>query len=154
MRSSEALLPRSAFNGVSTVSRLSPAAAVSSVNAVGAKNPPIKKKIAAWARRIGLAAGYALVTLVLVVGVGPLVTGVPFALTALTIAGACYLTYLGVRTLRTRADVPTGFVDPHRRRHIHHVVPFSNEVLFVDQTWIPRRVGVAAQRVVPAHDIA
>lgn len=29
------------------------------IEAVGAKNPPLKKKIAAWARKIGLAAGYA-----------------------------------------------------------------------------------------------
>ncbi|HEY9229928.1 MAG TPA: AMP-binding protein, partial [Gemmatimonadaceae bacterium] len=29
------------------------------IEAVGAKNPPLKKKIAAWARRIGLAGGYA-----------------------------------------------------------------------------------------------
>jgi threonine/homoserine/homoserine lactone efflux protein len=56
----------------------------------------------------GLALGYALITLVVVIGVGPLVTNVPFALTALTVAGAAYLTYLGVGTLRSTGRVPHG----------------------------------------------
>ncbi|HMK97750.1 MAG TPA: LysE family translocator [Acidimicrobiales bacterium] len=49
----------------------------------------------------GIAAGYTLVTLVVVAGVGTLVANVSFALTALTIAGASYLAYLGTRTLRS-----------------------------------------------------
>ncbi|MFC7547944.1 LysE family translocator [Plantactinospora sp. GCM10030261] len=48
----------------------------------------------------GVMAGYALVTVLVVVGVGPLVATVPLAMTALTLAGAGYLTYLGVRVLR------------------------------------------------------
>lgn len=55
----------------------------------------------------GVAAGYALVTALLMVGVGPLVAAVPLAMTALTLAGAGYLTYLGTRVLRS-----TGQVDP------------------------------------------
>lgn len=52
----------------------------------------------------GIMAGYVLITAVVVVGAGPLVAGVPFALTALTLAGACYLAHLGIRTLQsTRA---------------------------------------------------
>jgi threonine/homoserine/homoserine lactone efflux protein len=54
----------------------------------------------------GIMTGYLLITLVVVVGAGPLVTGVPFALTALTLAGACYLTYLGIRTLRSVRALP------------------------------------------------
>jgi threonine/homoserine/homoserine lactone efflux protein len=53
----------------------------------------------------GLMAGYALITGLVVVGVGPLVAAAPVVMTALTVAGAAYLTYLGVRTLRGPAHV-------------------------------------------------
>jgi threonine/homoserine/homoserine lactone efflux protein len=39
-------------------------------------------------------------------GVGALVANDPAGMTALTLAGAVYLTYLGVHTLRSRAAVP------------------------------------------------
>ena len=48
----------------------------------------------------GLLIGYALITVVVAVGVGPLVTALPGFLIALTIAGAGYLLYLGIATLR------------------------------------------------------
>ncbi|MBY8873908.1 LysE family translocator [Micromonospora sp. PLK6-60] len=48
----------------------------------------------------GLMAGYALITSLVVVGVGPLVAALPGVMTGLTLAGAGYLSYLGVRTLR------------------------------------------------------
>lgn len=56
----------------------------------------------------GIVTGYLLITAVVVVGAGPLIAGVPFALSALTLAGACYLAYLGVRTLRSTGAVPHG----------------------------------------------
>ncbi|MBT0773658.1 LysE family translocator [Kineosporia sp. J2-2] len=54
----------------------------------------------------GLMIGYTLITLVVVAGAGPLLTRRPFALTVLTVAGAGYLTYLGVRTIRASGRVP------------------------------------------------
>jgi threonine/homoserine/homoserine lactone efflux protein len=51
---------------------------------------------------LGILFGYAIVITVVAVGVGSLVTRYPAALTALTIAGACYLLWLGLTTL-TRA---------------------------------------------------
>ncbi len=54
----------------------------------------------------GVVAGYALITAVVVVGVGPLVATVPPALFVLTVAGSTYLIYLGVRTLRSPATAP------------------------------------------------
>ncbi|HEU4329813.1 MAG TPA: LysE family translocator [Lapillicoccus sp.] len=56
----------------------------------------------------GILLGYALVTAAVAAGVGPLVASAPAALTALTLAGAAYLTYLGVRTLRAPARVDAG----------------------------------------------
>lgn len=61
----------------------------------------------------GIATGYALVTLVVVAGLGPLVADLPAALTALTVAGACYLAYLGTRALRSAgASVPRREASP------------------------------------------
>lgn len=51
---------------------------------------------------LGILFGYAIVIIVVAVGVGSLVTRYPLALTALTIVGACYLLWLGLTTL-TRA---------------------------------------------------
>jgi threonine/homoserine/homoserine lactone efflux protein len=48
---------------------------------------------------LGILFGYAIVIIVVAVGVGSLVTRYPAALTALTIAGACYLLWLGLTTL-------------------------------------------------------
>lgn len=56
----------------------------------------------------GILIGYVLITAVVVAGVGPLVTAVPTALAALTVGGAAYLTYLGVRTLRSPGDLHAG----------------------------------------------
>jgi threonine/homoserine/homoserine lactone efflux protein len=53
----------------------------------------------------GLLIGYAMVTAVVAVGVGPLVAAVPGVLTALTVAGAAYLTWLGVGILRHPSEV-------------------------------------------------
>jgi threonine/homoserine/homoserine lactone efflux protein len=48
---------------------------------------------------LGILFGYAIVIIVVAVGVGSLITRYPAALTALTIAGACYLLWLGLTTL-------------------------------------------------------
>jgi threonine/homoserine/homoserine lactone efflux protein len=56
----------------------------------------------------GILLGYAAITVVVVIGLGALVADVPFALTALTVAGASYLVHLGIRTLRAPGRVPHG----------------------------------------------
>jgi len=56
----------------------------------------------------GMMIGYALITAVVVAGIGPLMAAVPMALVALTVAGAGYLTYLGARTLRSSGRVEAG----------------------------------------------
>lgn len=56
----------------------------------------------------GVMAGYLLITTIMVVGVGPLVAAVPLALGVLTLVGAGYLVYLGIRTLRSTGSVPEG----------------------------------------------
>jgi threonine/homoserine/homoserine lactone efflux protein len=53
----------------------------------------------------GMLAGHALATVVVAAGVGALVTGVPLALTALTVVGAAYLIWLGVTTLTHPPEV-------------------------------------------------
>lgn len=53
----------------------------------------------------GLVLGYALITAIVVVGVGPLVAAIPAALTVLTLVGAGYLAYLGVRTLMSTGKI-------------------------------------------------
>lgn len=56
----------------------------------------------------GLLVGYALITLAVVAGVGPLVAAIPAAMFALTAAGSIYLLYVGVRTLQaTRRTADT-----------------------------------------------
>ena len=63
---------------------------------------------------LGMLFGYAIVITVVAVGVGSLVTRYPVALTALTIAGACYLLWLGSAALIrpvgqvTASDQPIG----------------------------------------------
>jgi len=47
----------------------------------------------------GIALGYAGMTIVVAAGVGALVARTPASLTALTVAGGCYLIWLGSRTL-------------------------------------------------------
>jgi threonine/homoserine/homoserine lactone efflux protein len=47
----------------------------------------------------GLALGYALLTGVVATGLGPLIAAAPVALVVLTVVGAAYLIYLGVRIL-------------------------------------------------------
>lgn len=56
----------------------------------------------------GILLGYALITAVVVAGIGPLVAAVPTAQAALTVGGAGYLTYLGVRTLRSPGHLDAG----------------------------------------------
>ncbi|MFE2541738.1 LysE family transporter [Actinacidiphila glaucinigra] len=52
----------------------------------------------------GIALGYALITTVVAFGVGPPITAHPLALTALTVGGAAYLVYHGVRVLTAPAE--------------------------------------------------
>lgn len=54
----------------------------------------------------GLLSGYVAITLVVAAGVGTLVAGIPSILTALTVLGAAYLTWLGIGLLRD-PPVPT-----------------------------------------------
>ncbi|MCO1575325.1 LysE family translocator [Crossiella sp. SN42] len=54
----------------------------------------------AWAAATGITLGYLAMTAVVAAGLGLLITSTPVALTALTVTGACYLAWLGVRTLR------------------------------------------------------
>lgn len=49
----------------------------------------------------GLVVGYTLITIAVVVGVGPLVAAWPAALLILTLSGATYLVYLGITILRS-----------------------------------------------------
>lgn len=56
----------------------------------------------------GVMVGYAVITAIVVVGVGPLVAALPGALIALTITGSGYLIYLGVRTLRSSGHIDSG----------------------------------------------
>jgi threonine/homoserine/homoserine lactone efflux protein len=53
----------------------------------------------------GLAIGYALITGTIAAGVAPVVAAAPPALAALTVAGAGYLVYLGLGTLRRPGPV-------------------------------------------------
>jgi len=53
----------------------------------------------------GLILGYAGVTVVVAVGIGPLVAGSSTALLSLTVCGAAYLMYLGIRVQRSPAQV-------------------------------------------------
>jgi threonine/homoserine/homoserine lactone efflux protein len=56
----------------------------------------------------GLIAGYAAITAVVAVGVGPLVAGSSTALLVLTVGGAAYLIYLGPKSCaaQCRSDSP------------------------------------------------
>lgn len=56
----------------------------------------------------GVMAGYALITMVLVVGLGALVAAVPGVLLTLTVMGSTYLLYLGGKTLRSASGASYG----------------------------------------------
>jgi threonine/homoserine/homoserine lactone efflux protein len=51
---------------------------------------------------LGMVGGYLVVVVAVAIGIGALVTEAPAALTALTVAGAAYLLYLGCATLTVR----------------------------------------------------
>jgi threonine/homoserine/homoserine lactone efflux protein len=53
----------------------------------------------------GMLTGHVAATLVVAAGVGALISGLPAALTALTVTGALYLVWLGISTLRRPAVV-------------------------------------------------
>ena len=67
----------------------------------------------------GLMAGYTAITAVVAVGIGPLVASSSHALLALTVCGAAYLVYLGVKTLRSQVDQShlSGASGAHVPRH-------------------------------------
>lgn len=79
----------------------------------GADFAMIVRNSCLYGRRAGMlaAAGVALGVLVhvsyTVLGVGLLLAGSPAVLTAVRIAGACYLVWVGLQTFRSRADVDT-----------------------------------------------
>lgn len=58
-----------------------------------------------WPAVGGLMLGYVLITAVVAVGVGPVAANAPLVLVALTVIGASYLVYLGVKTLRSTARI-------------------------------------------------
>jgi threonine/homoserine/homoserine lactone efflux protein len=60
----------------------------------------------------GIALGYAGMTIIVAAGVGALVARTPASLTALTVAGGCYLMWLGSRTLVRPAGHPTATGHP------------------------------------------
>jgi threonine/homoserine/homoserine lactone efflux protein len=71
----------------------------------------------------GLMIGYALITVVVALGVGALVTRTPAIMTGLTAAGAAYLTYLGVTLLARPAAVddaatPVSDLSSYRWGHV------------------------------------
>src|SRR4051794_22911624 len=70
----------------------------------------------------GILLGYLLITAVVVAGVGPLVAAVPMALVALTFGGAGYLTYLGVRTLRSPGGLHTGSGPTPALSPLHYLI--------------------------------
>jgi threonine/homoserine/homoserine lactone efflux protein len=53
---------------------------------------------------LGIISGHAALVAAVVLGVGALITGYPFALTVLTLAGAGYLIFLSVSTLLRKAE--------------------------------------------------
>ena len=57
----------------------------------------------------GVLAGYAVIIVIIALGVGALAVQFPTALTAITLAGAAYLLYLGVKVLRS---APASAIDP------------------------------------------
>ncbi|MCC5949622.1 MAG: LysE family translocator [Nitriliruptoraceae bacterium] len=59
----------------------------------------------------GITAGYALITAIVVVGMGPIVAATPIALTTITAIGAAYLIHLGIRITRTSADIAPSATD-------------------------------------------
>jgi len=50
---------------------------------------------------MGLLLGHFIITLLVVIGIGVLITDTPLALTALTLFGSCYLFWLGLNLLKT-----------------------------------------------------
>ena len=57
---------------------------------------------------VGMLTGHVAATLIVAAGVGALISGLPAALTVLTVAGALYLVWLGIGTLRRPAVVHAG----------------------------------------------
>lgn len=53
----------------------------------------------------GLMLGYVVITAVVVLGLGPIAANAPMFLVVLTIGGAAYLIYLGIKTLRSTAQM-------------------------------------------------
>lgn len=53
----------------------------------------------------GLMLGYVVITAVVVIGLGPIAANAPMFLVVLTIGGAAYLIYLGIKTLRSTAQM-------------------------------------------------
>ncbi|MEZ5212064.1 LysE family translocator [Gordonia sp. (in: high G+C Gram-positive bacteria)] len=66
--------------------------------AAGARERVVLRAVA------GVMAGYVLIAALVAGGAGTLVARTPVILTLLTVAGAAYLVYLGVRTLRTASS--------------------------------------------------
>lgn len=59
----------------------------------------------------GLLSGHLMATVIVAAGVGTLLASVPLALTVLTVAGAAYLVWLGIGTVRTPAAPVAGADD-------------------------------------------
>lgn len=104
----------------------------------------------------GMLAGHALATIVVAAGVGALVTGVPLALTTLTVVGAAYLIWLGVTTLRHPSEVhaagETAGTSPVRQAGKGFGVSGLNpKVFLLFLALLPQFVRPAAAWPVPAQ---
>ena len=82
--------------------------------ASGVRSPRVAPAVA------GMVAGHGAVVVLVAVGLGALLSAQPSAMTALTLVGAAYLMYLGIRTLRApagplAADSAAVGVDPMRQ---------------------------------------
>lgn len=77
--------------------------------ATGTRQPRIVPPVA------GLTIGYVILSLVVATGLGPLIAAVPAALITVTLAGAGYLAFLGIRILRAprpaAPDASTGALE-------------------------------------------
>lgn len=90
-----------AFWGVSMLFVITPGADWAYAISAGLRRRPVPAVL-------GMVSGHAAATIIVAAGIGALVARLPLALAILTIAGALYLVWLGVSTLRQPAIVREG----------------------------------------------
>lgn len=106
----------------------------------------------------GVMAGYALITLVLVVGLGALVAAVPGVLLTLTVMGSTYLLYLGWKTLRSANVASYGQIQgaPATTRRAYFargvgVSALNPKALLLFLSILPQFTRVSAEWPMPAQ---